>query len=195
VANKKLILASGSPRRIAVLKKFGYEFESIKPEVEEKIKKIEDCVKVAEEKALNIKEKGVILACDTIVVLKDEILGKPRNLREARNFLKKLSGKWHEVYTGYVIKSDKELKRNLIKTRVKFARLSDFEIELLLKYGDPLDKAGAYGIQEMAGLFVEKIYGSYYNVVGIPMEYIYWDLKAFGILPTGKTTADGIDIL
>lgn len=191
----KLLLASGSPRRIEVLKKFGYEFEVVKPEVQEVILKIEDCLKAAEDKALSVKAEGVILACDTIVVSEGEILGKPKDLEEARHFLLKLSGRWHEVYTGYYIKGDKDVRKNLVKTRVKFANLGKFEIEFLLKNGDPLDKAGAYGIQEMAGLFVEEIRGSYYNVVGIPIEQIYWDLKALGILPTGKTNKTKIDTL
>jgi septum formation protein len=181
--NRKLILASGSPRRIAVLKKFGYEFEVVKPKVEEVILKVDDCLKAAEDKALSIEAEGIILSCDTIVVLGERILGKPQNYEEAKEFLKKLSGKWHDVYTGYYIKSDEEIKKNIVRTRVKFAPLKDFEIEFILKNGDPLDKAGGYGIQEVAGLFVEEIKGSYYNVVGIPIEYIYWDLKTLGILP------------
>jgi MAF protein len=187
--NKKLILASGSPRRIAVLRKFGYEFDVIKPEIDEKIEKIDDCLKAAEEKAKSINVNGIILACDTIVVLEGKILEKPKNIDEAREFLQKLSGKWHEVYTGYYIKGETETRKNIIKTEVKFAQLGDFEIELLLKYGNPLDKAGAYGIQDIAGLYILEIRGSYYNVVGIPIEYIYWDLKELGILPEKQLLA------
>ncbi|MGB9824359.1 MAG: Maf family protein [Candidatus Hydrothermia bacterium] len=183
--NNKLILASTSPRRRFILQKFGYDFDVIPPKgINEEPKEIQDALKLAEEKARSLDiANRVILACDTIVVIKDKILGKPKNYHEAKTFLKMLSGRWHEVYTGYAILAGSLEKKKLVKTRVKFKRLDDEEMEILIQYGNAFDKAGAYGIQGIAGLFIEKIEGSYYNVVGIPIEYIYEDLKILGITP------------
>ncbi|MEO0272171.1 MAG: nucleoside triphosphate pyrophosphatase [candidate division WOR-3 bacterium] len=183
--NSKLILASSSPRRVWILQKFGYEFEVIPPEnVREKPQKIEDTILLAEMKALSIKrEDSPVLACDTIVVVQNQILGKPSSFEEAKKFIRQLSGRWHEVYTGYVIVAKNQMIKKIVKTRVKFSKLHDDEIMTLLKYDNVLDKAGAYGIQGLAGLFIEKIEGSYYNVVGLPIEFIYRDLKSVGVTP------------
>jgi len=180
----KLVLASSSPRRRWVLERFGYEFKVVIPAVEEKITRIADCLYFAELKAKSVQEKdAVVLACDTIVVLDGKILGKPKDKEEAREMLKMLSGMWHEVYTGYAIISSETTLKNLVKTRVKFAHLQEEELNTLLNFDNLLDKAGAYGIQGLAGLFIEEIKGSYFNVVGIPIEYIYWELKRLGIMP------------
>lgn len=183
--NNKFILASSSPRRIWILQKFGYEFEVIPPEnVSEKPQKIEDAILLAEAKALSIGRKDLpILSCDTIVVIQNKILGKPSSFEEAKRFIKCLSGRWHDVFTGYVILTEDRIIRRLVRTRVKFSKLDDDEIITLLEYDNVLDKAGAYGIQGLAGLFVEKIEGSYYNVVGLPIEFAYRDLKSVGITP------------
>ncbi|MEO0246726.1 MAG: nucleoside triphosphate pyrophosphatase [candidate division WOR-3 bacterium] len=183
--NSKLILASSSPRRVWILQKFGYEFEVIPPEnVREKPQKIEDTILLAEMKALSIKrEDSPVLACDTIVVVQNQILGKPSSFEEAKKFIRQLSGRWHEVYTGYVIVAKNQMIKKIVKTRVKFSKLHDDEIMTLLKYDNVLDKAGAYGIQGLAGLFIKKIEGSYYNVVGLPIEFVYRDLKSVGVTP------------
>ncbi|MEO0244138.1 MAG: nucleoside triphosphate pyrophosphatase, partial [candidate division WOR-3 bacterium] len=150
--NSKLILASSSPRRVWILQKFGYEFEVIPPEnVREKPQKIEDTILLAEMKALSIKrEDSLVLACDTIVVVQNQILGKPSSFEEAKKFIRQLSGRWHEVYTGYVIVAKNQMIKKIVKTRVKFSKLHDDEIMTLLKYDNVLDKAGAYGIQGLA---------------------------------------------
>ncbi len=190
--SRKLILASSSPRRRWILEKFGYEFEVVSPTIDEKIYRVEDCISAAEEKAKSIKRVGIILASDTVVVLENKILGKPKNSKEAIEFLQKLSGKWHEVFTGYAIISNETIIKKLVKTRVKFFELSNTELNLILQNDHLLDKAGAYGIQDFAGLFVEEIAGSYYNVVGLPIEYIYWDLKSLGILPTRASDSNKV---
>ncbi|HOK23149.1 MAG TPA: Maf family protein [Candidatus Hydrothermia bacterium] len=187
-----LILASTSPRRITILKKFGYQFRVEEPHSSETINCIEDCANVAEDKAKSIKNGGTVLACDTIVVLGSKILGKPSSYTEAEAYLKELSGKWHEVYTGYAIINGDYLIKSLVNTKVKFHKITAIEIGFILKFDNPLDKAGAYGVQEFAGLFVEKIEGPYYNVVGIPMEHIYWDLKKIGIYPSSIPTKPSI---
>ncbi len=124
-------------------------------------------------------ENGIIISADTIVVLETEILGKPRNESEAKKMLKKLSGKTHTVYTGFAVHNsinDKTIT-DYEKTLVTFRKLGGKEIENYVKTGSPMDKAGAYGIQDDFGaVFVKKINGDYYNVVGLPIAGLYMNL-------------------
>jgi septum formation protein len=123
-----------------------------------------------------LKENELLITADTIVVLEGEILGKPNSLEEARSMLRQLSGKKHEVISGVYIKALNKEKEITISTAVYFKQLTEAEINYYVNTYSPLDKAGAYGIQEWIGqIGVEKIHGSYYNVVGLPTEAV-WDV-------------------
>lgn len=176
----KLILASASPRRAEILKAVGWEFEKQTADIDESSlegENAEDYVqRLAAEKARVIAEKNadaMVLGADTIVVIDKKIIGKPKDFDEARRMLKALSGKWHEVLTGVAIVGKSETFIDFQRTSVKFAEISDAEIEFLVQKGKPLDKAGAYAVQEQAALFIEKIEGDYWNVVGLPVNLVY----------------------
>lgn len=180
----KLILASASPRRAEILTAVGWAFEKQIADIDETEfpgEKPEDYVRrLAREKALAVAGKNtnaLILGADTIVVIENQIIGKPKDVEDARRMLRMLSGNWHEVLTGIaLVKVEEgkfETKVDLQKTRVKFAALSDVEIEFLIERGEPLDKAGAYAVQAQAALFIEQIEGDYWNVVGLPVSLVY----------------------
>ena len=178
--NVKIILASGSPRRAEILGFVGWNFEKHTADIDETAlenEKPENYVRrLAREKAAAIAVKfpdKLVLGADTIVLLEDEIIGKPVDLEDARKMLKKLSGRWHEVLTGVALIKNKKTEVNLQRTRVKFAEMSDAEIEFLVEKGEPLDKAGAYAVQAQAALFIERIEGDYWNVVGLPINLVY----------------------
>lgn len=131
-------------------------------------------------KAEAVAEKNtdaLILGADTIVVIENQIVGKPKDLDDARRMLKMLSGHWHEVLTGVALvritAENLETKVGMQRTRVKFAELARAEIEFLIELGEPLDKAGAYAVQAQAALFIEQIEGDYWNVVGLPVNLVY----------------------
>ena len=186
----KLILASASPRRAEILTAVGWEFEKQIADIDETElpnEKPEDYVRrLAREKAEAVAEKytdDLVLGADTIVVIENQIIGKPTDFDDARRMLKMLSGNWHEVLTGVALvkmtRGNLEAKVDLQKTRVKFAELSGAEIEFLIERGEPLDKAGAYAVQAQAALFIEQIEGDYWNVVGLPVSLVYDLLKTF----------------
>ena len=184
----KLILASASPRRAEILTAVGWEFEKQIADIDETElpgEKPEDYVqRLAREKAEVVAKKHIgalVLGADTTVVIENQIIGKPTDSDDARRMLQMLSGNWHEVLTGIALvkmtKENLETKVDLQKTRVKFAELADAEIEFLIERGEPLDKAGAYAVQAQAALFIEKIEGDYWNVVGLPVSLVYELLK------------------
>ncbi len=176
----KILLASASPRRRDILSMAGFDFR-IKPvDIEEVVlsSPIETAVENSKRKVLAVKEflrdEEIALAADTVVVLGDRILGKPKNVEEAVEFLKLLSGRWHTVITAFsFLSSSGHLFSDYEESKVKFKRLSLEEIEWYVSTGEPLDKAGAYGIQGIGALFVEKIDGDFYNVMGLPVGRIY----------------------
>ena len=185
----KLILASGSPRRAEILTSVGWEFTKDVADIDETELADEsptDYVqRLAREKAEKVAakyENALVLGADTTVVIDGQIIGKPADLDDARRMLELLSGKWHEVLTGAAIVKVQGSKFKVQSsktpvgvqsTKVKFAELSAAEIEFLVQYGEPLDKAGAYAVQAQAALFIEKIEGDYWNVVGLPVNLIY----------------------
>ena len=128
-------------------------------------------------------KEGIVLGADTIVVLDDKILGKPESAQEAEEMLASLSGRWHRVYTGLslVDASTKDYVSDFEVSRVKFKELSSSEIQNYIKTGEPMDKAGSYGIQGKGALFVEKIEGDYYNIVGLPLFKLSKMLEQFDI--------------
>ena len=185
----KLILASASPRRAEILTAVGWEYEKRVADIDETEltgEKPEDYVRrLAREKAVAIAKNyrdALVLGADTIVVIENKIIGKPKDVADARKMLKTLSGNWHEVLTGIALvkitKGNSETKVDLQRTRVKFARLSEAEIEFLIEKGEPLDKAGAYAVQAQAALFIEQIEGDYWNVVGLPVNLVFKLLKS-----------------
>ncbi|MBW8050146.1 MAG: septum formation protein Maf [Cytophagales bacterium] len=200
--NRPLILASNSPRRQQILKEAGFDLVvKTKPSNEDypshlKIEQV--AVYLAESKAKALKDeitKEIVIAADTIVCLparqhdsssqaggNDEILGKPRNKSEAFEMLKKLSGSKHEVITGVCLLSrDKEISF-YDKTEVWFREIKEAEINYYIENYKPFDKAGGYGIQEWIGLIgIEKINGSYFNVMGLPVHKVYQELKKFAV--------------
>ena len=185
----KLILASGSPRRSEILKNAGYEFVVKPTSADESLPDgilPEDAVKLLSERkadAAKIECSDVVLSADTVVALEDKILGKPSDKAEAFLMLRSLSGKTHSVYTGVTIKNAEKKRVFAVKTDVLFYPLTDDEINAYIATGEPFDKAGAYGIQGRAAVFVEKIDGDYYSVVGLPLSRCARVLRDFGIVP------------
>jgi septum formation protein len=185
---KPLILASKSPRRAQLFKQVGLEFRVIASDVSEEIKNHRQPEEQAKELALNKAmgvakrlDSGVVIGADTMVVLNKKILGKPANHNEAFSMLRYLSGQTHQVFTGFAI-VDAATARHVVDvecTDVTFRHLQDEEIEEYIRLDHPFDKAGAYGIQDRSALFVEKINGCYYNVVGFPLTRFFLQLKKF----------------
>ncbi|MDW7740017.1 MAG: Maf family protein [Bacillota bacterium] len=177
-----IILASASPRRAKLLRQAGIPFRVIYPSVSEKFEESEDpekiVLKLAYDKAAIVAgkiEHGYIIAADTLVVFENNILGKPKDREDALRMLQRINGKMHKVITGLVLfdAASKNWLEGVAVTKVWFKKLSDDAIDAYLDTGEPLDKAGAYGIQEKAALFVEKIEGCYTNVVGLPLGLLY----------------------
>lgn len=188
---KKIILASQSPRRKWLLDQIGLEFEIVPSNFDEDIenkkfsKKLIESIayEKAKEVAKRVPENVLIIAADTVVILGKQILGKPLDEEDAYKMLEKLSDKTHEVITSIAI-IDKYENKTLINSKiskVKFKKLSDREITDYIKTGEPMDKAGSYGIQAYGSLFVEKIDGCYNNIVGLPLNLLAEMLKSFNI--------------
>ena len=192
--NKRLegfhqVLASASPRRQYLLKELGLDFEIITTSVKEEypagLSPSEVAVFLAELKAASfdtgrMNQKTILIAADTIVVLGDEILGKPGNHDEAVIMLKKLSGKKHDVITAVCLKSKKKEKTFYVQSSVYFKELSLEEIEYYIRNFQPFDKAGGYGVQEWIGYIgISKIEGSFFNIMGLPVKELYEVLLTF----------------
>ncbi|NJE60211.1 Maf-like protein [Thermococcus sp. 21S7] len=179
-----LVLASASPRRREILSRFIRKFEVIPSRASEECdleNPAEYALELARRKAREVHGRvgGTVIGADTVVSVDGRILGKPGSRKEAFEMLRLLSGKVHRVTTGYcIIHKDTEIS-GVVITEVKFRELDDDIIEAYIETGEPMDKAGAYGIQGRAGLFVEWIRGDYYNVVGFPLE-IVWKLRELG---------------
>lgn len=176
----KLILASGSPRRAEILSSVGWEFEKHVADIDESLRDYESpedyVIRLAREKAEAVAERfpeSAVLGADTTVVIDNQILGKPVDLDDARRMLRLLSGTWHEVLTGVALVENNATRTAIQRTRVKFIDMTDDDIEFLAKNGAPLDKAGAYAVQAQAALFIEKVEGEYWNVVGLPINLVY----------------------
>ena len=189
----RLILASASPRRRALLKTLGIAFTVMSAVVDEeghilgrRFKKPSGLARsLALHKAMDVGKKvkahAVVIAADTIVVMGGRVIGKPKDRADARRVLRSLSGRTHEVITGVClleIPSRRRLSFH-VTTRVTMTDMTDADIDRYIGTGEPMDKAGAYGIQGRGGLFVKRISGSYSNVVGLPLAELYRHLKAF----------------
>ncbi|MBI1806334.1 MAG: septum formation inhibitor Maf [Ignavibacteria bacterium] len=186
---KKLVLASRSPRRQSLLRQIGLQFEVRESGVDEDISVLmppEETAKLlATQKASAVGknlDNAIIVGADTIVVLDRDILGKPQSVEGAEEMLKKLSGRTHSVYTGFALldRPTNQSVADVEKTQVTFRTLSSEEIHDYVRSGSPMDKAGAYGIQDDYGaVFVEKIEGCFYNVVGFPLARFYTAMENF----------------
>ena len=174
----RLILASSSPRRAQLLKEAGIAFEIVPTNVDERIawgaQPVKAAVEVAARKANAVKDKAAwVLAADTIVVYQQKILGKPADEFEAHAMLRMLSSGTHVVITGVAVRApDGTVRSGAATTRVTFRDLSDEEIDVYVRSGDPMDKAGAYGIQGKAKAFVSKVDGAMDNVIGLPVDLV-----------------------
>lgn len=189
IRNKKVILASQSPRRQQLLSQIGFLFEIRTKPVEEiypdnltGVQISEYLVRLKADAFTLIDSDEIILTADTIVWHQNKALGKPNDADEARKMLQSLSGKSHEVITSVGIKTNQNLHIFSDVTQVFFRDLLLQEINHYIKHYQPFDKAGAYGIQEWIGAIgIKKIIGSYNNVVGLPTEKLYHELKKLGI--------------
>jgi septum formation protein len=187
---KKIILASASPRRKELLEKIGLKFEVEPSDYEEKISPGIEPHKLA--KTLSLKKAGMVagnyknalvIAADTFIVIDNEILGKPVTQIEARRMLETINGRQHSVITGFTIvdtENGKAITRSL-ETKVYIRKLTSKEIDAYVETNEPLDKAGAYAIQGLGSVIVEKIEGDYFNVIGLPLSALTESLKEFGV--------------
>jgi septum formation protein len=186
-----IVLASQSPRRKKLLEQIGIDFIVIPSDIDEgehplHIEPSHYSMQLAEKKAMDVASKlgydAIVIGADTIVVIDDEILNKPKSENEAKEMLRRLSGRTHTVFTGVsVVRTDVANPiTNYKATEVTFRELTDREIELYVSTGSPMDKAGAYGIQDDIGaVFISHIKGCYYNIVGLPLELLYGMMQQF----------------
>ena len=187
---KKIILASTSPRRHGLAQEMGLEFEVVPSNYEEDMTlglSSEDLAKtLARGKATDVakdRKEGIVMGIDTFVVFEGKKLGKPKNKEDAFDMLKSFSGKWQEVYSGVSV-IDCATRKEIIDcevTRVKFRSMEDEEIKRYVATGEPMGKAGAYGIQGLASIFIERVDGCYFNIMGFPIHNVYKNLKKLDV--------------
>ena len=183
VIRQSLVLASRSPRRAEILQAVGWPFEIMAADIDERLVDGEDAIsyvrRLAERKAKVVAENNLgrlILGADTTVVIDGQILGQPCDAKDARRMLHLLKGGWHEVITGVALVRFGENATEIIDhetTHVHFAELSADEIDWYVSTGEPMGKAGAYGIQGKAAPFIDEIQGDYFNIVGLPIRLVY----------------------
>ncbi len=187
---KKIILASGSPRRKEILENIGLDFDIVESGYGEDMTldmmPTELAKYLSHGKAQDVAKKysdHIIISADTFIVLNDEILGKPHTAEVAKKILNKISGQTLDVITGYTIigSSIESPISNAITTKVSIKDLTDTEIDAYIKTNEPLDKAGAFGIQGKGALLIKEIHGDYFNIVGLPIASLADSLKKFNI--------------
>lgn len=196
---KRIILGSASPRRRELLTQIGAEFEvrvSDKEEVYHSTAPEEIVKELALMKAENVASElsdeesladTVVIGADTVVVLDERILGKPKDEEDAAQMLRKLQGRSHEVYTGVAVLAynsagHRQTVNHAVETKVFVNEMTEEEIRAYIATGEPMDKAGGYGIQGRFAPFIDRIEGDYYNVVGLPVSYVYRTLRQLGAL-------------
>jgi septum formation protein len=181
ISKQPLILASGSPRRAEILNAVGWPFEAITAGIDETLgldeQPLDYVQRLAREKAQAVAAKleaGLVLGADTTVVVEGELLGQPEDDEDARRMLRLLSGKWHEVLTGVaLVRIGDDTRVDYERTWVRFAEMSEEEVAWYVASGEPKGKAGAYGIQGKASLFISGIEGDYFNIVGLPVHLVF----------------------
>ncbi len=186
----KLVLASSSPRREELLNQLDLDFTIVPSKINEKqftslspVKRVVALARAKAEEVAELVEDTIIIAADTVVVHNNKLLGKPVDRENAREMLEELQGEKHTVLTGLAVLSTENdvssLKHD--QTEVYMRSLNEKEITAYVDTGEPMDKAGSYGIQGLGGIFIEKINGSYFNVVGLPIHKLAVMLKKFSI--------------
>ncbi len=179
VGKVNIALVSSSPRRKEILELVGLKYRVLKGQAKEVLLKdpLETALENSRRKLLSakdsIREGEVGLSADTVVVLDGEVLGKPRDFKEAVEFLKRLSGRWHKVITAFSLLVNGKLISEAVSTEVKFKRLTFDEIYWYASTGEPMDKAGAYGVQGKGALFIEELKGDFFTVMGLPIGRVY----------------------
>lgn len=192
----ELILASASPRRKELFNMIGLVFRAVASDANEDIPVMEASKyveRLALVKAQSVKARypgACVVGCDTIVFLDGKIIGKPRDEEDAYRILSQLSGRTHSVYTGLAVITDNTLSVEHDVTNVTFAEMGADEIRSYIRTGEPMDKAGAYGIQGMGGIFVNRIEGCYFTVIGLPLPKLYRALLKVGIYPDAMAKQD-----
>ncbi len=191
ILSRQLVLASASPRRAELLKSMGLDFKIVPGDVDESLgiseKPQDHVLRLSQEKARAVKNEypeACILGADTIVVIEDDILGKPADRSEARQMLKRLSGRIHEVYTGFTLinPSPRTLISRVVRSFVTFRNIPDDEITWYVSTPEPYDKAGSYAVQGSGAFFIKEIRGSYTNVMGLPLCEVVDALKEENLL-------------
>lgn len=183
----KLLLASNSPRRKELLSSLGFDFEVVSVDCDEiypqdlEVEKIAEYLSDLKSNAFRgLKEDEVLITADTIVAIENEVLGKPQDALQAKEMLRKLSGRTHEVFTGITIRNSEKSISKTDVTHVEIDELTDDEIDFYINRYKPFDKAGSYGVQEWFGMAkIKRITGSYYTVMGLPTHLLYRILKDF----------------
>ena len=183
---RQLILASASPRRSELLKRMGLSFQTEPSQVEENATGTGEQIacRLAMLKAEDVAKRNpdaIVLGADTVVCLDNVVLGKPKDKEDARTMLRMLSGKWHEVYTGVAVACGERINAQAVCSRVHFIELDEATIDSYLETDEAMDKAGAYGIQGMAGMFIDRIDGCPHNVMGLPLAVTRAMLHAEGV--------------
>lgn len=188
-----IILASKSPRRKQLLSMMGLEFAVQTADIDETMDKSQtpahEVAAVSARKAVKIAaqhSKDVVVAADTIVVIDGKILGKPKDEQDAARMLRLLSGRTHTVYTGLTVCADGKSSTETVATAVTFRALTDAEIDAYIKTGEPMDKAGAYGIQGYGSMFVSHLDGDYFCVMGLPVCRLSSMLRQAGVPVLGE---------
>jgi len=184
----KIILASNSPRRREILARAGIPFDMMPSDIDETLCKETSPLNLVMElsrlKARNVAENAkdfIIIAADTVVFIDSLILGKPKDEDDAFYMLKRLLGRKHTVITGVTLKKNSAEKTFAETADVYMKPASDGDIRAYIKTGEPMDKAGAYAIQGVGSIFIEKIDGDFYNVMGLPVSRVYWELREMGV--------------
>ncbi len=186
----KLVLASASPRRQELLEMLGFNFTIVPSKIDEEkynhlnpVEMVKELARAKAEEVATLVEDTLVIGSDTIVVLDDKVLGKPSDQPEARDMLRRLQNRRHSVYTGIAVCDtfSGQVVLDYDKTDVFMTPITDDDILEYVKTGEPMDKAGAYGIQGVGGIFVEKIDGSYFTVMGLPIHKLVKILKDFDI--------------
>ena len=185
----RFVLASASPRRRELMKKITPDFDVLTADVDERTVDISEpsllCMELAREKCLAVacgRPGDCVIGCDTMVYAGGKLLGKPADKADALRMLRILSGNTHFVYTGVHIEAPGVSRSFFCRTAVRFSVMSETEMEAYASSPDPYDKAGGYGIQSGAGIYVEGIEGDYYNVMGLPVAMLYRELRDLGLL-------------
>ena len=185
----QIILASRSPRRHELVGRMGLAFQVMVPDIEEHMDralpphKLVETISLEKARAVGgqVGEGPIIIAADTVVALDGALLGKPRDRAEARRMLTALQGRHHQVYTGFTVLQGGRAITRSEETEVVFRRMTDAEIGQYISTGEPMDKAGAYGIQGYGAMLVESLRGDYFNVMGLPVCALAGVLKEFGV--------------